>query len=119
LSGAKTASIRDLSAKVLDGSVILDGIARLSDEEIVERLVAVRGIGQWTAEMFLLFELRRLDVWPVDDLAVRNGYALINKLSPAPKAKPLLALGDAYRPFRSVAAMYCYAAVHLSRDQLP
>jgi DNA-3-methyladenine glycosylase II len=119
LSGAKTASIRDLSSKVLDGTVILDGINRLSDEEIIERLVTVRGIGRWTAEMFLLFQLHRLDVWPVDDLAIRNGYGLIHGLPVAPKAKELVSLGDAYRPYRSVATMYCYAAVHLSRDQLP
>ena len=104
---------------MLDGTVILDGINRLTDEEIIERLVTVRGIGRWTAEMFLLFQLRRLDVWPVDDLAIRNGYGLIHGLPVAPKAKELLALGDVYRPYRSVATMYCYAAVHLSRDQLP
>jgi len=119
LSGAKTASIRDLAAKVLDGTVILDGINRLSDEEIITRLVTVRGIGRWTAEMFLLFQLQRMDVWPVDDLAIRNGYALIHGLTVAPTARELVVLGDAYRPYRSVAAMYCYAAVHLSRDQLP
>ncbi len=119
LSGAKTTSIRDLSAKVLDGTVILDGINRLSDDEIIERLVTVRGIGRWTAEMFLLFQLHRRDVWPVDDLAIRNGYALIHDLAVAPKAKELFLLGEAYRPHRSVATMYCYAAVHLSRDQLP
>jgi DNA-3-methyladenine glycosylase II len=119
LSGAKTGSIRDLSAKVLDGTVILDGIGRLSDDEIIDRLVTVRGIGKWTAEMFLLFQLRRMDVWPVDDLAVRAGYGLIHGLRDGPKAKELVALGDAYRPYRSVATMYCYTAVHLSREQLP
>ena len=115
LSGSKTASIRDLAAKVLDGTVILEGIGRVVDDDIIERLVTVRGIGRWTAEMFLLFQLRRMDVWPVDDLAVRNGYGLIHGLPVAPKAKELDALGDAYRPYRSVAAIYCYEAVHLSR----
>jgi DNA-3-methyladenine glycosylase II len=115
LSGAKTASIRDLSAKVLDGTVILDGINRLSDEEIIERLVTVRGIGRWTAEMFLLFQLHRMDVWPVDDLAIRAGYGLIHGLTNPPKAKELIELGDVYRPYRSVVTMYCYEAVHLSR----
>jgi DNA-3-methyladenine glycosylase II len=119
LSGAKTASIRDLASKVLDGTVILDGIGRLSDEDIIQRLITVRGIGRWTAEMFLLFQLRRMDVWPVDDLGVRNGYALIHGLPVGPTAKELGPLGDVYRPYRSVATMYCYEAVHLSRAELP
>ena len=75
LSRNKMASLRDLAAKVLDGTVVLSprGLARESDDEIVARLSAVRGIGPWTAEMFLLFQLRRLDVWPVGDLGVRHG----------------------------------------------
>jgi DNA-3-methyladenine glycosylase II len=117
LSGAKTASIRDLAAKVLDGTVILDHIEKLGDAEIIERLVTVRGIGRWTAEMFLLFQLRRLDVWPVDDLAVRNGYAMIHRLKVSPTAKQLDPMGDLYRPYRSVVALYCYEAVHISRSQ--
>ena len=72
------------------------------------RLVTVRGIGRWTAEMFLLFELRRLDVWPVDDFAVRKGYARIHGLEEMPKPKALMALGEIYRPWRSVAAWYCW-----------
>ena len=115
LSAAKTASIRDLATKVLDGTVILDDVARRGDEEIIERLVTVRGIGRWTAEMFLLFQLRRMDVWPVDDLAVRAGYGMIHGLAQPPKAKELIALGEVYRPYRSVAAIYCYEAVHISR----
>ena len=80
LSTAKTTSLLDLAAKVADGSVPLDGIEALSDDEIVARLTTVRGIGRWTAEMFLLFELRRPDVWPVDDLGVRHGWSLIHGL---------------------------------------
>jgi 3-methyladenine DNA glycosylase/8-oxoguanine DNA glycosylase len=76
LSGAKLAALRDLSAKVLDGTVTLDGRSRRSDDEIVAQLVTVRGIGPWTAEMYLIFELRRVDVWPGDDLGVRQGYGL-------------------------------------------
>ena len=108
LSAAKTASIRDLAARVLDGTVPLDGIAGYSDDEIIERLVKVRGIGRWTAEMFLLFELRRLDVWPVDDFAVRKGYARIHQLDEMPNPKELMTLGDVYRPWRSIAAWYCW-----------
>jgi len=108
LSAAKTASIRDLAVRVLDGTVPLDGIDGYSDDEIIERLVKVRGIGRWTAEMFLLFELRRLDVWPVDDFAVRKGYAVIHQLAEQPNPKELMTLGDPYRPWRSVAAWYCW-----------
>jgi DNA-3-methyladenine glycosylase II len=110
LSAAKTASIRDLAGKVLDGTVPLDQIEALTDDEIVSRLSLVRGIGRWTAEMFLIFQLRRPDVWPVDDLAVRKGYAVIHRLEVSPAPKELLPLGEPYRPFRTVAAWYCWRA---------
>jgi DNA-3-methyladenine glycosylase II len=118
LSNAKTVALTDLATKAIDGTVPLDALAALSDEEIVERLVTVRGIGRWTAEMFLLFELRRPDVWPVDDLAVRNGYCLIHDLA-AITPRQLGAEGERYRPFRSTAALYCWQAVHLSRGTTP
>jgi DNA-3-methyladenine glycosylase II len=118
LSGAKTASIRDLAAKSLDGTVPLRGLSRLSDEEIVERLSSVRGIGPWTAEMFLMFQLGRPNVWPVGDLGVRNGYRIAYGLDEMPTPKQLLPLGEAYRPYRSVAAWYCWAAVHLARGDM-
>jgi DNA-3-methyladenine glycosylase II len=108
LSGAKTASLLDLSAKVVDGTVPLDGIEAMSDDEIVARLSSVRGIGRWTAEMFLIFQLRRPDVWPVDDLAVRRGYAVMHRMAEWPKPKELERLGEAYRPWRSIAAWYCW-----------
>jgi DNA-3-methyladenine glycosylase II len=110
LSGNKTASIRDLAEKVLAGDVELDRVARLSDEEIIRELTLVRGIGRWTAEMFLMFQLGRLDVWPVDDLGVRKGYGILFGLSPAPTARELQPLGDELRPYRSVAAWYCWRA---------
>ncbi|HUR48531.1 MAG TPA: hypothetical protein VMY88_03240 [Acidimicrobiales bacterium] len=115
LSGSKRAAIRDLAAKVVDGTVRLDQLGRMSDEVIVEMLCGVRGIGVWTAQMLLLFELRRPDVWPTGDLAVRGGYALMHDLSESPTPKELEALGEQYRPWRSVAAHYCWEAVHLSR----
>jgi len=115
LSGSKAASIRDLAAKVADGTVPLEKIERLSDEEIITRLSVVRGIGRWTAEMFLIFQLRRLDVWPVDDYGVRQGYALAYRLKELPKPKQLEAEGDRFRPYRTVAAWYCWQAVHESR----
>ncbi|HEY3810415.1 MAG TPA: hypothetical protein VGL49_03190 [Acidimicrobiales bacterium] len=114
LSGNKTASLRDLATKVLDDTVILDprDIARESDEEVIIRLTAVRGIGEWTAHMFLIFQLRRLDVWPVGDLGVRKGYGLAWGV-PMPTAKELVPLGEPLRPYRSVAAWYCWRAVEL------
>lgn len=113
LSGNKLASLRDLSAKVLEGTVVLTRTSRKSDEELIERLTTVRGIGRWTAEMYLMFQLRRLDVWPVDDLGVRQGYALIWKIDPPPTPKQLVPLGDRFRPYRSIVARYCWAAVSL------
>ncbi len=110
LSGNKAASIRDLSEQVLDGTVELDRMGRLPDDRVVAELVAVRGIGRWTAEMFLMFELGRLDVWPVDDFGVRTGYAALHGMTELPPAKVLHPLGDPYRPFRSVAAWYCWRA---------
>jgi DNA-3-methyladenine glycosylase II len=114
LSGNKAASITDLSAKVIDGSVVLDpkGVARESDDEVIARLSSVRGIGRWTAEMFLLFQLRRLDVWPTGDLGVRRGYGLAHDV-PMPTPKVLEGLGDIYRPYRSVAAWYCWRAAEV------
>ena len=115
LSAAKLASIRDLTAKVLDGTIPLERLGGMGDDEIVRRLSEVRGIGRWTAEMFLLFELRRLDVWPTGDLGVRSGYALAWGLDDPPTPRQLEPLGDRFRPFRSVAAWYCWEAVHLHR----
>jgi DNA-3-methyladenine glycosylase II len=119
LSAAKTASIRDLAAKAAGGELALAGLPRLTDDEIVARLSAVRGIGRWTAEMFLLFELRRLDVWPTGDLGVREGWRLVHGLDVQPTPKELELLGDPLRPLRSVAAWYCWQAVHIARGQLP
>jgi 3-methyladenine DNA glycosylase/8-oxoguanine DNA glycosylase len=116
LSANKLASLRDLSAKVLDGTVVLSRTSRRSDEELIERLTTVRGIGRWTAEMYLMFQLRRLDVWPVDDLGVRQGYALAWQLDPPPTGKQLEPLGDRFRPYRSIVARYCWAAVPLLRS---
>ncbi len=111
LSGSKAASIADLALKATDGTLPLDRLDELSDAEIVQRLVAVRGIGRWTAEMFLIFQLRRPDVWPVDDLGVRKGFAVIHGQATPPSPKALEALGEIYRPYRSMAAWYCWRAV--------
>ncbi len=115
LSANKLACIRDLSAKVLEGMVDLSASSRRSDDEVIASLVTVRGIGSWTAEMYLMFELRRLDVWPIDDLGVRQGYGLAWGLDLPPTAKELTPLGDRFRPYRSVVARYCWEAVALFR----
>lgn len=114
LSANKAASLRDLATKMLDGTVVLSprGLTRQSDEDVIARLSTVRGIGPWTAEMFLMFQLRRLDVWPTGDLGVRRGYGLAWKV-PTPSARELQPLGDRYRPYRSVVAWYCWRAVEL------
>jgi DNA-3-methyladenine glycosylase II len=111
VSGSKQAAITDLARKVDDGSVPLDDVDSLSDDELVARLIQVRGIGRWTAEMFLMFQLRRLDVWPVDDYGVRKGWALAHKLAEPPAPRVLQGEGERFRPYRSVAAWYCWRAV--------
>lgn len=115
LSANKLASLRDLTAKVLGGTLDLARLSTRDDDEIVADLMTVRGIGRWTAEMFLMFELQRLDVWPVGDLGVRQGYGLAWAMDPPPSAKELESLGDRFRPYRSVVARYCWEAVALSR----
>ena len=114
LSRAKVASLRDLAAKVADGTVVLDPdlVWDESDAEVVTRLSTVRGIGRWTSEVFLMFQLQRLDVWPTGDLGVRKGYGLAWGI-PTPTAKELEPLGEPYRPYRSVVAWYCWRASEL------
>ena len=111
VSGAKQAAITDLAAKVADGSVPLHDADSLTDDELVARLVQVRGIGRWTAEMFLMFQLRRLDVWPVQDYGVRKGWAVVHRMKDLPAPSVLQGEGEKFRPYRSVAAWYCWRAV--------
>lgn len=111
LSQNKMLAIRDLAAKTLDGTVpTVRAAHRMSDDELVERLIAVRGIGRWTVEMLLMFRLGRLDVLPVDDYGVRKGFAKIHRLPELPKPKELLAYGERWRPHRSVASWYMWRA---------
>jgi DNA-3-methyladenine glycosylase II len=108
LSAAKAASIKDLAAKSLDGTVPLRGWNRMADDEIVDRLVTVRGIGPWTAHMFLIFQLNRPDVWPTGDLGVRAGYGRMHGLDGPPTPAVLGLAGEIYRPYRTIAAWYCW-----------
>jgi DNA-3-methyladenine glycosylase II len=110
LSRAKAAAIADLAEKVSSGQLTLDRIGRLSDEVVIEQLVQVRGIGRWTAEMFLLGTLGRLDIWPTGDYGVRVGFASGWQLADVPSPKELEVLGEPYRPYRSLVAWYCWRA---------
>lgn len=114
LSASKLAALRDLAAKTADGTVpTLARLRRMSDEEIIERLTKVRGIGRWTVEMLLMFRLGRPDVLPVGDFAVRKGFALCYGLEQSPKPKELAEFGERWRPYRSVASWYMWRAVDL------
>lgn len=112
LSRGKLAAVRDLAAKA--SHLGLDELPSLDDEEVERRLISVRGIGPWTAHMFLIFFLRRADVWPVGDLGVRSGYARIHGLAETPRQRDLVPLGERYRPWRSAAAWYCWRALDVS-----
>jgi len=114
LSRAKMLAIRDLAAKTLDGNVpTVKQAHSMSDEELIERLDTVRGIGRWTVEMLLLFRLGRPDVLPVDDYGVRKGFAKMLKLADLPKPKELMAYGERWRPHRSVASWYMWRAAEM------
>jgi DNA-3-methyladenine glycosylase II len=112
LSRAKTAAIKDLAAKTIDGTVPSGRVLlRMSDDEIIARLTQVRGIGRWTVEMLLLFDLGRPDVWPVDDYGVRKGFAKTFGRRKLPTPKELIKSGEEWRPYRSVAAWYFWRAL--------
>jgi DNA-3-methyladenine glycosylase II len=117
LSANKLASLRDLAAKVSNGTVVLTRTSGRGDEELIERLTSVHGIGRWTAEMYLPFHLRRLDIWPVGDFGARQGYALIWHLEETSEPKKLEQLGERFRPCRRV-AHYCWAALAEQRTQV-
>jgi DNA-3-methyladenine glycosylase II len=112
LSRNKIAALKDLAAKTIDGTVPSSrAIIRMSDEEIIARLITVRGIGRWTVEMLLLFDLGRPDVWPVDDYGVRKGFAKTFGRRKLPTPKELMKFGEKWRPYRSVAAWYFWRAL--------
>lgn len=113
LSGAKIVAVKDLAAKTVSGVVpSLEEARKLSDEELVNRLTSVRGIGKWTVEMFLIFRLGRPDVLPIDDLGVKKGWSITYGKKRMPKPKELLAFGERWRPYRTVASWYMWRACH-------
>ncbi|MGH8309302.1 MAG: DNA-3-methyladenine glycosylase family protein [Steroidobacteraceae bacterium] len=115
-SGAKIAALRDLAAKTHNGVVPSRNVLEtLADDAIVERLTAVRGIGRWTVEMMLMFQLGRSDVLPVDDFGVRNGFRLAYGLRKIPTPRALAAFGERWRPYRTAAAWYLWRAIELAK----
>jgi DNA-3-methyladenine glycosylase II len=116
-SYAKIAALKDLANKTITGVVPTPvELQMLSDQQIIERLTAVRGIGRWTVEMMLIFHLRRPDVLPVDDFGVRNGFRLTYGLRAMPTPAALARFGERWAPHRSVAAWYLWRAVELWRE---
>lgn len=110
-SFSKIAAIRDICAKTLDGTVPHRRTAiRLTDEELIERLTSIRGVGRWTVEMMLIFTLGRPDILPVDDFGVRDGYRRLYGLDEQPKPRALNEIGKAWAPWRSIAAWYLWRA---------
>lgn len=115
LSGAKIAAVKDLARKTVEGVVpALEDAQKMSDQELVDRLVSVRGIGAWTVEMFLIFRLGRPDVLPIHDYGVQKGFALTYGKKEIPKPRELAEFGERWRPYRTVAAWYMWRAVQLA-----
>jgi 3-methyladenine DNA glycosylase/8-oxoguanine DNA glycosylase len=114
LSAAKTVALWDLAQRTLDGTVpAMARARRLSDDEIIERLIQVRGVGRWTAEMLLIFRLGRGDVLPLTDLGVRKGFALTFGVRRLPAARTIARRAERWRPYRSVASWYLWRALEL------
>jgi DNA-3-methyladenine glycosylase II len=110
-SGTKIACLREIASRALDGTIPTRRQAlRMPDVELIQRLTAIRGVGQWTVEMMLIFTLGRPDILPVDDFGVRDGYRALHCLDAPPKPKDLAAIGEAWSPFRSTAAWYLWRA---------
>lgn len=112
LSHAKIAAVRDLAQKTIEGVVpTLEEAEKMSDQELVDRLISVRGIGAWTVEMFLIFRLGRPDVLPIHDYGVQKGFAITYRKKSIPKPRELAEFGERWRPYRTVASWYMWRAV--------
>lgn len=115
LSAAKIAAVRDLAQKTIEGVVpTLEEAQKMTDEELVEKLDSVRGIGAWTVEMFLIFRLGRPDVLPIHDYGVQKGFAITYRKKRIPKPRELAEFGERWRPYRTVASWYMWRAVQLA-----
>ncbi|HEX6455548.1 MAG TPA: DNA-3-methyladenine glycosylase [Solirubrobacterales bacterium] len=111
LSGRKTEYVRDLAAHVLNGELELDRLEELGDEQVIEEIVAVRGLGRWTAEMFLLFHLQRPDVLSGGDLGIRKAIQIEYGLGEMPPPSRVLEIGEPWRPYRSLASLYLWESL--------
>ena len=118
LSGQKVGYLRDLSARIADGRLQLDELENLPDEAVIERLTTVKGFGRWTAEMFLMFRLHRPDVLPAGDLGIVNAIQRLYRLRKRPDARRILKIGEAWRPYRSVASWYLWQSLKLEVSSL-
>lgn len=113
LSRNKQLAVKDLCRHVISGRLPLGDLEHLDDEELVERLSAVRGIGRWSAEMFMMFHLGRINVWPVGDLGVRKGVALLEGTEELPDKREMERIGACFAPYRSVAAWYMWRSLEV------
>jgi DNA-3-methyladenine glycosylase II len=113
LSPQKTSYLHDLAAKVRDGTVRLDRVHRMSDEEVIAELIQVKGIGVWTAQMFLMFSLGRPDVFPHDDLGIRAALRKLYGLADLPRREESLAIAEPWRPYATIACWYCWRSLDL------
>ena len=111
LSGRKTEYVRDLASHVLDGELELDRLGELGDEQVIEEIVAVRGLGQWTAEMFLIFHLERPDILSGGDLGIRKAIQIEYGLEEMPPPKQVIEIGEPWRPYRSLASLYLWESL--------
>jgi DNA-3-methyladenine glycosylase II len=118
LSGQKVGYLRDLSARIADGRLTLDELETLPDEDVIERLTAVKGFGRWTAEMFLMFRLHRPDVLPAGDLGIVTAIQRLYRLRKKPDAKRVLKIGEAWKPYRSVASWYLWQSLKVEVSTL-
>jgi DNA-3-methyladenine glycosylase II len=115
-SGQKVRYLRDLCARILDGRLRLDELDTLPDDQVIERLTAVKGFGRWTAEMFLMFRLHRPDVLPVDDLGIVKAVQKVYGFRKRPNPKRILKMGEQWRPYRSVASWYLWQSLKLKSE---
>ena len=116
MSNQKAGFISDLAAKVLDGTIKLSTIARKSDEAVIDELTKVRGIGKWTAQMFLMFSLGRLDVFPHDDLGVRTAIRNLYQLPELPDKSSSLKIADKWKPYATIGSWYCWRSLDLAKE---
>jgi DNA-3-methyladenine glycosylase II len=119
LSGQKLAYMRDLCGRIADGRLNLEELDELSDEQVIERLTAVKGFGRWTAEMFLMFRLHRPDVLPVADLGIMKAVQKLYRLRKRPDPKKILKIGEPWRPYRSVACWYLWRSLSMGQKPGP